>query len=57
MMQAMSDDAGIPQSIADDMQIAPCKGLSAIEPLLNEHKDLAAIIDEPSQRIIPAEPG
>ena len=39
------------------MLIAPYNDLAAVEALLNEHKDVAAIIAEPLQRIIPAEPG
>lgn len=55
--QAVPDSAGIPQGVADQMLIAPYNDLAAIEALLNEHKDVAAIIAEPLQRIIPAEPG
>lgn len=55
--QAAPDSAGIPQGVADQMLIAPYNDLVAVEALLNEHKDVAAIIAEPLQRIIPAEPG
>lgn len=55
--QAVPDSAGIPQGVADQMLIAPYNDLAAVEALLNEHKDVAAIIAEPLQRIIPAEPG
>lgn len=55
--QAVPDSAGIPQSVADQMLIAPYNDLAAVEALLNEHKDVAAIIAEPLQRIIPPEPG
>lgn len=55
--QAVPDSAGIPQGVADQMLIAPYNDLVAVEALLNEHKDVAAIIAEPLQRIIPAEPG
>ncbi|MGB1208628.1 MAG: aspartate aminotransferase family protein, partial [Paracoccaceae bacterium] len=55
--QAVPDSAGIPQSVADHMLIAPYNDLSAVEALLTEHRDVAAILVEPLQRIIPAEPG
>ncbi|MEL6685132.1 MAG: aminotransferase class III-fold pyridoxal phosphate-dependent enzyme [Pseudomonadota bacterium] len=55
--QAVPDSAGIPQSVADQMLIAPFNDLAAVEALLTEHKDIAAIIVEPLQRIIPAAPG
>lgn len=54
---AVPDSAGIPQSVADDMLIAPFNDLEALAGLLDEHKDVAAIIVEPLQRIIPARPG
>ncbi|MDW3222931.1 MAG: aminotransferase class III-fold pyridoxal phosphate-dependent enzyme [Paracoccaceae bacterium] len=55
--QAVPDSAGIPQAVADQMLIAPFNDLAAVEALLVEHKDVAAIIAEPLQRIIAAEPG
>ncbi|MEM6759136.1 MAG: aminotransferase class III-fold pyridoxal phosphate-dependent enzyme [Pseudomonadota bacterium] len=55
--QAVPDSAGIPQAVADQMLIAPFNDLAAVEALLTEHTDIAAIIVEPLQRIIPAEPG
>lgn len=55
--QAVPDSAGIPQGVADQMLIAPFNDLNAVETLLSEHSDVAAIIAEPLQRIIPAEPG
>lgn len=51
------DSAGIPQGVADEMLIAPFNDLGAVESLLSEHADVAAIIVEPLQRIIPARPG
>lgn len=39
------------------MLIAPYNDLAAVEALLSEHDDVAAIIAEPLQRIIPAAPG
>lgn len=55
--QAVPDSAGIPQGVADQMLIAPFNDLAAVETLLTEHSDIAAIIVEPLQRIIPAQPG
>ena len=55
--QAVPDSAGIPQGVADQMLIAPFNDLAAVENLLSENSDVAAIIVEPLQRIIPAEPG
>jgi len=52
--QAVPDSAGIPKEVADQMIIAPFNDLEAVENLLREHKDIAAIIVEPLQRIIPA---
>lgn len=51
------DSAGIPQGVADEMLIAPFNDLDAVSGLLAEHDDIAAIIVEPLQRIIPAQPG
>ena len=55
--QAVPDSAGIPQSVRDDILIAPYNDLAAVENLLAEHQDIAAIIAEPLQRIIPPQPG
>ena len=55
--QAVPDSAGIPQGVADQMLIAPFNDLAAVEALLAEYDDIAAIIAEPLQRIIPAAPG
>ena len=54
---AVPDSAGIPQCVADEMLIAPFNDLEAVASLLSEHKGIAAIIVEPLQRIIPAQPG
>lgn len=54
---AVPDSAGIPQGVADEMLIAPFNNLAAVASLLEEHRDIAAIIVEPLQRIIPAQPG
>ena len=56
--QAVPDSAGIPASVAAEMLIAPFNDPDYIRSLLAEHGDeVAAIIVEPLQRIIPPEPG
>lgn len=56
--QAQPDSAGIPPSVAAEMLIAPFNDPDYIRSLLAEHgSDVAAIIVEPLQRIIPPAPG
>ncbi len=55
--QAVPDSAGIPAGVAEQMLIAPFNDLDAVAALLNEHNDIAAIMVEPLQRIIPPLPG
>ena len=56
--QAVPDSAGIPASVAAEMLIAPFNDPDYIRSLLAEYGDqVAAIIVEPLQRIIPPEPG
>lgn len=55
--QAVPDSAGIPQAVADQVLIAPFNDLEAVALLLEGHSDVAGIIVEPLQRIIPPEPG
>ncbi|KUJ80316.1 glutamate-1-semialdehyde 2,1-aminomutase [Ruegeria marisrubri] len=56
--QAVPDSAGIPESVRAEMLIAPFNDPDYIRSLLAEHgKEVAAIIVEPLQRIIPPEPG
>lgn len=54
---AQPDSAGIPQGVADEMLIAPFNDLEAVTSLLSGHDDIAAIIVEPLQRVIPAKEG
>jgi len=52
------DSAGIPKSVRDEVIIAPFNDAEAVADLVREHKDeLAGIIVEPFQRIIPPAPG
>ncbi|KUJ78210.1 aspartate aminotransferase family protein [Ruegeria profundi] len=55
--QAVPDSAGIPEGVAEQMLIAPFNDLEAVSALLDEHDDVAAIMVEPLQRIIPPLPG
>ncbi|MEM7599398.1 MAG: aminotransferase class III-fold pyridoxal phosphate-dependent enzyme [Pseudomonadota bacterium] len=56
--QAVPDSAGIPQSVADEMLIAPFNDFDYIRSLLAEYGDqVAGMIVEPLQRIIPPLPG
>ncbi len=54
----MPDSAGIPKSVRDEMLIAPFNDVEAVAGLVREHRDeLAGVIVEPFQRIIPPAPG
>jgi glutamate-1-semialdehyde 2,1-aminomutase len=56
--RALPDSAGIPQSVRDEMLIAPFNDVEMVAGLIREHKDeLAGVIVEPFQRIIPPAPG
>ena len=55
---AIADSAGIPESVRGEMLIAPYNDIDFVHALLLEHGDqIAAIIVEPLQRIIPPAPG
>lgn len=54
----VSDSAGIPESVRDDILIAPYNDIDAVASLIAEHKDdIAAVLMEPVQRLIPPQPG
>ncbi len=56
--QAAPDSAGIPAHVADDMLIAPFNDIDAAAALIEaHHEDLAGVIVEPLQRLIPPKPG
>ncbi|MEM6481083.1 MAG: aminotransferase class III-fold pyridoxal phosphate-dependent enzyme [Pseudomonadota bacterium] len=56
--QAVPDSAGIPEAVRADMLIAPFNDPDYIRSLLAEHGcDVAGIIVEPLQRIVPPDPG
>ena len=51
---AIPDSAGIPNSVRDDVLIAPFNDIAFIQSLINEHHDdIAGVIVEPFQRLIP----
>lgn len=56
--QAVADSAGIPASVNANMVIAPFNDADAVRSLLDEFEgDIAGIIVEPLQRLIPPQPG
>jgi glutamate-1-semialdehyde 2,1-aminomutase len=56
--QPIPDSAGIPKSLRDEILVAPFNDLEVVASLVREHQDeLAGVILEPFQRIIPPLPG
>ena len=56
--QAVPDSAGIPESVRGEMIIAPFNDAAMAESLIREHREeLAGVIVEPFQRLIPPKPG
>ena len=56
--QAVPDSAGIPADVEDHMVIAPFNNIDAVIALLDEFdQEVAAVIVEPLQRLIPPQPG
>ncbi|HEY7084584.1 MAG TPA: aminotransferase class III-fold pyridoxal phosphate-dependent enzyme [Hyphomicrobiaceae bacterium] len=56
--QPIPDSAGIPKSLREEVLVAPFNDLDTVASLIREHKaDLAGIIVEPFQRLIPPKPG
>ncbi|WP_135468437.1 aspartate aminotransferase family protein [Crenalkalicoccus roseus] len=52
------DSAGIPRSVRDEVLVAPFNDAEAVERLVAaRHEEIAAIIVEPFQRLIPPAPG
>ena len=52
------DSAGIPQGVADEVLVAPFNDEAFIRSLMAEHgHEVAGVIVEPLQRIVPPEPG
>jgi glutamate-1-semialdehyde 2,1-aminomutase len=56
--QPIADSAGIPRSVHDEVLVAPFNDLETVASLVREHRsELAGIIVEPFQRLIPPRPG
>jgi glutamate-1-semialdehyde 2,1-aminomutase len=56
--QAAPDSPGIPRSVSGDMLIAPFNDPDMAASIIREHRDeLAGVIVEPFQRLIPPQPG
>ena len=56
--QAVPDSAGIPEDVANNMLIASFNDIESVRAILDEHQnDVAAIIVEPLQRIVPPAQG
>ena len=57
-VRPVADSAGIPDSVADSILVAPFNDIDAVASLIKEHKHtLAAVFMEPVQRLLPPEPG
>lgn len=55
---AVPDSAGIPECVRDQMLIAPFNDADAVRGLIDEHAgEIAAVIVEPLQRLVPPAPG
>jgi glutamate-1-semialdehyde 2,1-aminomutase len=56
--QAAPDSAGIPARLREEMLVAPFNDLDTAADLIREYRDeLAGVIVEPFQRLIPPQPG
>ena len=56
--KAKPDSAGIPRSIQDEMLIAPFNDIETTSAIIERyHDELAGVIVEPFQRLIPPKPG
>ena len=56
--QAAPDSPGIPRSVSGDMLIAPFNNADLAASIIREHRDdLAGVIVEPFQRLLPPKPG
>lgn len=56
--EPIPDSAGIPRSLRDEVLVAPYNDLEAVKSLVAQHKnELAGIIVEPFQRLLPPKPG
>lgn len=56
--QALPDSSGIPNSVRDEMLIAPFNDINLTTEIINKNvSDIAGVIVEPLQRLIPPEKG
>jgi len=56
--QPIPDSAGIPRSVREEILVAPFNDIEAASAMVREHRnELAGVILEPFQRIIPPMPG
>lgn len=56
--QAVPDSAGIPEGVREQVLVAPFNDIESVRSILDEYaNDVAAIIVEPLQRVVPAMPG
>ncbi len=56
--QPIADSAGIPGAVADTMLVAPFNDIEAVEAIIRaEGDEIAGVIVEPMQRLIPPAPG
>ena len=56
--RAVADSAGIPKSVSDEMLIAPFNDIETTSAIIERyHDELAGVIVEPFQRLIPPRPG
>ncbi|MBV9516950.1 MAG: aminotransferase class III-fold pyridoxal phosphate-dependent enzyme [Hyphomicrobiales bacterium] len=56
--QGVPDSAGIPRSVQSEMLVAPFNDIETAQALIREHHDdLAGVILEPFQRLLPPVPG
>ena len=56
--QSVPDSAGIPEAVRDSVWAAPFNDIDFLRSFMSEHgNEIAGIIVEPLQRIIPPEPG
>ncbi|MBI1778419.1 MAG: aminotransferase class III-fold pyridoxal phosphate-dependent enzyme [Proteobacteria bacterium] len=56
--QPVPDSPGIPRSVSDEILVAPFNDIDSVNALIRAHRDeLAGVIVEPFQRIVPPAPG
>jgi glutamate-1-semialdehyde 2,1-aminomutase len=57
-LEPVPDSAGIPRAVAETVLVAPFNDIEAVESIIGAHGDeIAGVIVEPMQRLIPPVPG